>query len=38
MMVGEPEEDSASFVLSQSPPHTGYVMTLNVLAGYNPDN
>ncbi len=38
IMVGEPQEESASFVLSQSPPHTGYVMTLSVLAGYNPDN
>lgn len=33
MIVGEPEEQSAEFLLSQPTPHTGYCLTLNVMAG-----
>jgi hypothetical protein len=37
MMVGEPEEDSAQFLLSQPPPSTGYCLTLSILAGNDSD-
>ena len=35
MLVGEPEETHANFILSQPPPNTGYCLTLNILAGDN---
>lgn len=38
MMVGQAEEQSASFVLSQPPPATGYFITLNVLGGNDADD
>lgn len=38
MMVGEPEEDFAQFILSQAPPNTGYFLTLSVLAGDDSDD
>ena len=38
MMVGQAEERSASFVLSQPPPATGYFITLNVLGGNDADD
>ena len=33
MMVGDPEEDSVTFLLNQAPPLTGYFIDLTVTAG-----
>ena len=38
MMVGQAEEQSASFVLSQPPPATGYFITLSILGGNDADD
>ena len=35
MIIGEPTERGAEFLLSQAPPHTGYCLTLSIMAGDN---
>lgn len=38
MMVGDPEEDSVTFLLNQAPPLTGYFIDLTVTAGDDSDD